>query len=544
MRKLLLQLDSSRLPSVFDRVVAYDGGADEVMSYGGIAEADVRDLIHGCIFTRGPKDLKNTAVFVGGADIAVGEQLLAAATTAMFKPFTVSAMLDSNGSNTTAVAAVAKMVKVAGDVRGKRVLIVAGTGPVGIRAAGLFAKAGADVSITSRKADAGERARDLVLKRFGGKVRAIAMPDASEAVRACERAELILNAGPAGVMLVPKQAWANRPGGGLKVIADVNAVPPLGIGGVDVMDDGVTKEGRVCFGALAIGNLKRKGHKGCLAGPGETGGIGGLRNLVRALARTALPVVLTPGVVHLPTVPAHRKVNRVDMGTAEKVCAVALAVSDQARRLGSSLSNVSLVLLELGGAFTAAVAVAAGRIVDGVGGSAGPLGFRAAGALDGEVAYLAGEVPKALLFRGGAASIAGWDETTASPERLAHPTTPPEQVARDALVESTVKTAVGLAAAVPSPKAFVLSGRLAHVEPLGNAIRERLEAFAPTRLLEGFAHTAKEGAQGAALIADGLAGGVNRELVERLAIREARGTVLDHLYVVPREQARRRLGLS
>src|SRR2546429_314300 len=194
-----------------------------------------------------------------------------------------------------------------------------------------------------------------------------------------------------------------------------------------------------------------------LAAPGETGGIGGLRNLVRALARTALPVVLTPGVVHLPTVPAHRKVNRVDMGTAEKVCAVALAVSDQARRLRSPLSNVSLVLLELGGAFTAAVAVAA---------------------------------------------------------------------------------------AVPSPKAFVLSGRLAHVEPVRNAIRERLEAFAPTRLLEGFAHTAKEGAQGAALIADGLAGGVNRALVERLAIREARGTVLDHLYVVPREQARRRLGLS
>src|SRR3989441_5018227 len=200
MRKLLLQLDSSRLPSVFDRVVAYDGGADEVMSYGGIVDSDVRDLIHGCIFTRGAKDLKNTAVFVGGADIAAGEQLLPAATKAMVKAFTVSAMLDSNGSKPTAVAAVAKMVQAAGsDVRGKHVLIVAGTGPVGIRAAGLFAKAGADVCITSRKADAGERARDLVLKRFGGTVRAITMPDASEAVRACERAELLLNAGPARV---------------------------------------------------------------------------------------------------------------------------------------------------------------------------------------------------------------------------------------------------------------------------------------------------------------------------------------------------------
>jgi len=93
-----------------------------------------------------------------------------------------------------------------------------------------------------------------------------------------------------------------------------------------------------------------------LASPGETGGIGGLRNLVRALARTALPVMLTPGVVHLPTVPAHRKVNRVDMGTAEKVCAAALAVSEQARRAdgGSAPANVSFVLLELGGAFTAA----------------------------------------------------------------------------------------------------------------------------------------------------------------------------------------------
>jgi len=264
MRKLLLQLDSSKLPSVFDRVVAYDAAADEVMSYGGITAAEVRDVVYGCIFTRGPKDLKNTAVFIGGADMAAGEQLLAAATQAMFKPFTVSAMLDSNGSNTTAVAAVAKMRQAAGaDVRGKRVVIVAGTGPVGIRAAGLFAKAGADVCITSRKADAGERARDLVLKRFGGTVRAIAMPDAREAVRACERAELLLNAGPAGVMLVPKQAWANRPG--LKVVADVNAVPPLGVEGVETMDDGVTKEGVVCFGALAIGNLKMKVHKACIA---------------------------------------------------------------------------------------------------------------------------------------------------------------------------------------------------------------------------------------------------------------------------------------
>src|SRR3989449_11581503 len=155
MRTLLLQLDSSRLPSVFDRVVAYDAGADEVLSYGGIAEADVRDLIHGCIFTRGPKDLKHTAVFIGGTDMAAGEALLAAARQAFFGPFTVSLMLDSNGSNTTAVAAVAKMLQAAGDVRGKRGLIVAGTGPVGIRAAGFFARAGAGGVVTPPQAQAG-----------------------------------------------------------------------------------------------------------------------------------------------------------------------------------------------------------------------------------------------------------------------------------------------------------------------------------------------------------------------------------------------------
>lgn len=281
-----------------------------------------------------------------------------------------------------------------------------------------------------------------------------------------------------------------------------------------------------------------------LAAPGEAGGIGGLAALVRALARSSLPVVLTPGVVHLPTVPAHRKVNRVDMGTAEKVCAVALAIDEQARRLARPLTEVSLVLLELGGAFSAAVAVAGGRIVDGAGGSSGPLGFRAAGALDGEVAYLAGAVPKELLFGGGAVAIAGWDDAGASPERLADPATPRERVAWEALVESTVKVATALATSVPAPTEFVLSGRLARVEAVRHAIGQRLGTLAPTRVLEGFAQAAKHGAQGAALVADGLAGGAHRELVETLAIREARGSVLDHLYVVPREQARRRLGLS
>jgi predicted butyrate kinase (DUF1464 family) len=282
-----------------------------------------------------------------------------------------------------------------------------------------------------------------------------------------------------------------------------------------------------------------------LAAEGEPGGIGGLRALARALARSGLPVVFTPGVIHLPSVPAHRKVNRVDMGTAEKVCVTALAIDEQARRTGRPIDAVSLVLLELGGAFTAAVAVEGGQIVDGVGGTSGPLGFRAAGALDGEVAFLAGTISKAMLFGGGAAAVAGWEGADVSPERFAQPASPRERIAWEAFVEGATKAATALATSVrPSPTEFVLSGRLAHVAAVQDAIGQRLGPLRPTRRLEGFAAIAKEGAQGAALIADGLAGGKHRALVESLGIRAARGTTLDHLYFITPARARERLGLS
>src|SRR5213082_1941909 len=86
-RKILIQLDSDAQPSVFDRVVAIDAGADEVFSYGGVRPEQVRDLVHGAIFTRGPKDLHRTALFIGGSDVAAGEELLAAAVRAMIPQF-------------------------------------------------------------------------------------------------------------------------------------------------------------------------------------------------------------------------------------------------------------------------------------------------------------------------------------------------------------------------------------------------------------------------------------------------------------------------
>jgi NADPH:quinone reductase-like Zn-dependent oxidoreductase len=263
MRKLLLQLDSSRLPSVFDQVVAYDAGADDIMSYGGVTETDVRDLIHGCIFTRGPKDLHNTAVWIGGSNMSAGEQLLAMAQDALFAPFTVSMMLDSNGSNTTAVAAVVKIEQTVGSLKGKKVLILAGTGPVGQRAAGLLAKDGAAVTITSRKPEQGEKARQFISARFNVQVEATTMNDPAALPELCREIDVLLNSGPAGVQMVPKSAWAAAKS--LKVAVDLNAVPPLGIEGVEVSDAGAKRGQVVVYGAFGVGNFKTKLHKACVA---------------------------------------------------------------------------------------------------------------------------------------------------------------------------------------------------------------------------------------------------------------------------------------
>jgi hypothetical protein len=262
MRKLLVQLDTSPNPSVFDRVVAYDGGADEIMSCTSVTEENVRDLVHGAIFTRGPKDLHHTAIFIGGTDMSAGERLLKVVKDTFFGPMRVSVMLDSNGSNTTAVAAVVKLQQ-AGDVKNRRALVTAATGPVGMRAAGLLAQAGARVTVTSRRAEGGAKLATDIKQRFGADVTPVAMADASQAAAVMEGCELLLSAGGFGVRLVPRDAWAGRPG--LLAAADVNAVPPLGIEGIDATDNGADRDGIKAYGALGIGGLKMKLHKACIA---------------------------------------------------------------------------------------------------------------------------------------------------------------------------------------------------------------------------------------------------------------------------------------
>jgi hypothetical protein len=262
MKLLLLQLDPDKHPSAFDRIVAYDAGVDDVLSYGGVQPADVRPLIHGAVFTRSPNELRHTAVWIGGSDVGAGEALADAAREAFFGPFRVSVMMDANGCNTTAAAAVARLAAVVA-LKGARVAVLGGTGPVGLRAAALFAREGAAVTIASRTATRARAAAASIRARFAVDVEAAEADGDAGVARVLEGADVCLAAGAAGVTLLRHSNWAGHPT--LRALADLNAVPPLGIEGVEATDKDVMRDGKRVFGALGIGGLKMKVHRACVA---------------------------------------------------------------------------------------------------------------------------------------------------------------------------------------------------------------------------------------------------------------------------------------
>jgi predicted butyrate kinase (DUF1464 family) len=258
-------------------------------------------------------------------------------------------------------------------------------------------------------------------------------------------------------------------------------------------------------------------------------GVGGMRSIVCALIAAGLPLVFGPGAIHLPTIPEYRKWNRVDLGTADKVASVALCIADQARRLGVDCAETSFVMLELGGAFSAALAVDGGRIVDGLGGSAGPIGARACGALDAEAAYLLGAaLSKRTVFSGGALDPQGDLDLSEGLEALRRD--PRHRVGWLALEESAAKAALALTISAPAPREILVAGRLAEAPGLLEALAARLAHVAPVRTA-GLGAYVKAAAQGAAVLADGLAGGRYAALVERLGVRDASGSALDHLRI-------------
>lgn len=260
--KILIQLDPDPHPSVFDAVVAIDAGVDHLLRHSSVRPEQVRDLAHGALFTRGPKDLQNTALFIGGSDVAAAEALLQAARDACFGPFRVSMLFDANGCNTTAAAAVLAAIdgakRTRGDIDGTVVTILAGTGPVGQRVARLLVglNQGVQVRLCSRTLDRAQTAARAIEERTGQALKPMATGGADELRAAVADADLVIAAGAAGVSLLPKSVATSA-----RVLIDLNAVPPAGVEIVDARDRATERDGVLTWGALGVGATKMKIHK-------------------------------------------------------------------------------------------------------------------------------------------------------------------------------------------------------------------------------------------------------------------------------------------
>jgi len=267
---VLVQLDVDAQPSVFDGVVAVDSGVAHLFRHGGVTPETVRDLVHGAIFTRGPSDLRSTAIFVGGSDFAKAEAVLGAVKASFFGPFRVSVLFDPNGSNTTAAAAVLAAIEgLGGTVEGVRVAVLGGTGPVGGRVARLLSGLGANVAIGSRDRMKAEASAGRISIQSNRGVDAFASSDPTSLAKGLEGAAVVVAAGAAGVTLLPESIRASI--SGIRVLIDLNAVPPVGIEGIEPTDKGKGREGALAWGAIGVGATKMKVHRAAIRALFATG---------------------------------------------------------------------------------------------------------------------------------------------------------------------------------------------------------------------------------------------------------------------------------
>ncbi len=270
---LLHMFTPAKLVSPFDVNMAYDAGWTAVVPYPGVGEQDVAAMVQDAIFSRGPKGVRRTGIFIGGRDAHLAMDMLETAKKAMVPPFEVSVMSDPSGAFTTAAALVACAERQLGKAHGATldgaaVAVFGGTGPVGLVAALLVAKAGGRARIVSSSSLARARqAAELCAARHGVTLGTALARTAQERGALLADVDVVLAAAKAGVQLL--SAAQVRAAPRLKVAADVNAVPPAGIAGVGAQDDGValagSPSGAVGIGALAVGNVKYKVEQDLLA---------------------------------------------------------------------------------------------------------------------------------------------------------------------------------------------------------------------------------------------------------------------------------------
>lgn len=258
MRNHLFFLSTDSHASPFDMNIALDAGFDVAIPYVSVKEEDVMGLTHDIIFSRGPKGTKHSGIFVGGSDMELVEKIVRKAGDSMFGPFTVSIFSDPKGAYTTAAALVAKTGKAAGGLSGKKIVIFGGTGPVGQVAAALCSRENADTTIvTSRDKKAGEEAAAKVSSVYGVSVKGAAAKTGEERLALIQEADIGIATVKAGIQILSLKELekVSKP----VIVADVNAVPPSGFGGLEPGDDmkQITPSVKG-IGALCIGFIKYK----------------------------------------------------------------------------------------------------------------------------------------------------------------------------------------------------------------------------------------------------------------------------------------------
>jgi hypothetical protein len=270
MKKILIQLDTDQHPSAFDAIAAYDADVEVVIGYGSITPDNLTGLVQGAIFPRGPDGLANTAFWVGGSKVRDGEAVFEAAQKLFFKPFNPSIMLDSDGSNTTSAAAVAR-VRGAVELKGARAAVI-GVGPVGLRTAELLRREEAEVTMFTFPPDTMEgkhrRASGIPVAQEAG-FEVVEPSSSDELDSGLEGHAAIFAAGPAGTQILRRSGWAQE---GVRVVVDYSAADPVGVEGVDRGDSLAEEDGVLKLGALAVGGPKMKLQRACIQAMFETKG--------------------------------------------------------------------------------------------------------------------------------------------------------------------------------------------------------------------------------------------------------------------------------
>ncbi|MFX0029272.1 MAG: DUF1464 family protein [Candidatus Hermodarchaeota archaeon] len=259
----------------------------------------------------------------------------------------------------------------------------------------------------------------------------------------------------------------------------------------------------------------------------------GLGEILRLIKAEPVKAVIVPSVKHLPTVPKYRKINKIDMGTADKLCTAVVGIRDQTETYQIIPEESNFILVEIGYGFTAVLAVENGQIIDGIGGS-NIMGFRACGSLDGELAYLIRNINKENIYKGGVASIAGFFDLSLKEIALLVEHDAQVKTALKAYISSVKKAVFGISSSFSKKdkiKEILLAGRGANLRYIENRIKKGLQDVAPVRIMKTYSQIAKRAAQGATFIANGLLGGSFKHIIDNLKIKEASGSILDDIFI-------------